>query len=287
MPQVLNRFYHVSVLNLSQDTVDANAHYLDSHYEVLMKLKTGANDYRVREAKVEVMRNPFGQDRNVNKTLGTLSGLVAYKGIAKEILTATASDPTGLWASLLFECVKVLRQARQFIWHKTGFDPLPLRSLIERDFKDSCIYFSTPESINTILDPKQLKEQTREDLLFARYRYSFLEQSNYTLRATAGLSDSYHEMKLTTEIENGKITSSNAQIIRAPEEICFQTMANAANLLNCTIKDPPQKWERELLGPTSCTHLGDLAREIISSIDYQERVRQIIKPMGKTVPGSC
>lgn len=286
MSQVFNRFYHVSVLNLCQDTVDAHAHYLDSHYEVLVKLKTGVLDYRVKEAKIEVMRNPFGKDKNICKTLDDLVGLVAYKGVAKKILAATASDPTGLWASLLFECVKSLRQARQFIWDKTGFDPLPLRSLIERDFKDSCIYFTTPESINTILEPKQLKEQTREDLFFVRYRYSFLEQINNTLRATAGLSDSYHEMKLITDIKNSKVVSSDAQILRAPEDICFKAMDTATNLLHSTINDSPQKWERALLGPTSCTHLGDLAREIISSINYRDKIHQLIEPVEKSVPGS-
>lgn len=272
MSRFLSRFYHISVLDLHDNSVEAQAHYLDSQYEMLMHLAVGNLNYKVTRAKVEVIRNPLGKSQNCSKDFEELTGVVAYKGIAQKVLEATATDPSGLWANLLFECVKALRQARAFIWDRTGINPLPFRSLIERDFKDSCIFFSTPESINSILEPKQLEEQTRGVSLFNRYRYCFVEGNNDRPMVTAGLSDSYHEIKLTVNIGAGRVIASKADILRAPQTICYQAQAVAANLLNKSITDPPRKWEQDLLGPGSCTHLGDLAREIVSSLNYWEKI---------------
>lgn len=271
MSHFVSRFYNISVLDTHRNTVEAQAHYLDSQYEILTRLAVGNINYKVTEASVEVMRNPFGKHKNRTKKLEELTDVIAYKGIAKKVLQATAEDTTGLWANLLFECVKALRQARAFIWEQTGVNPLPFRSLIERDFKDSCIFFSTPESIDTILNPKQLEEQTRWNCLFSRYRYCFAEGEENDQVITAGLSDSYHEIKLTVNIRESRVVASTAQILRAPQTVCFEAEDKAANLLHMSVSDSPQQWEQLILGPSSCTHLGDLAREIISSIHYWDR----------------
>ncbi len=263
----ISRFWNISVYDCYNKQVRVKTHYLDSWYEAETTLLVSSFDFTVKEAKLEVMRSPYGQESCGVQRFDEMKGIKAFQGmgVAKKTMEATKSE---LWGGMFLEGVKALRQSRMFIWDRENVDLTPYIELIKRAVMNSCIYFSTPESVQTLLSPKQLGEHKRGDLLFARYRYSFLDNFNGRKNVFVGLSDSYHEMKLKLNIDNDIVTYSEGDILRAPQEICHQAENNVKNLKGRKLPVSPKDWEEELLGPSSCTHLADLAREAVSSINY-------------------
>jgi hypothetical protein len=269
MIESLNRFWQVSVNVQYNGQVEARTHYLDPWYEIITSLLVGNLNYKIEAAKVEVMRTPLGKKNTCKKQLDDLVGMIAYKGVGKRVQEATAEDDTGLWAGMFLEGVKALRQSRMFVWEREKFDPTPYIPLIEKDFRNSCIAFTTTDFIESIIKPVQLQEHTRGDLLFSRYRYCFLQNKNLKKGVTVGIADSFHEMTLNLELTDSKITSSSTKIIRAPREICYNAEHKGKGLKGKKISiTAPSEWEAELQGPESCTHLADLAREAASSLNY-------------------
>ena len=274
MVESLNRFWQVSVHDQKNGMSESRTHYLDPWCEMMTSIFIRNSDYNIEGptiegATIEVMRTFLGKENNFKKNLDSLIGTGAYKGAAKRVLQATAGDDTGLWAGMLLEGVKALRQSRMFIWEREGFDFTPYLPLIENDLRDSCIRFSTPEGMQSILNPSHLLEHTRGDLLFSRYRYCFLQSQNLRQWVTVGLADSFHEMTLNLELIDTKITSISTKIIRAPQEICFEAKPKGNNLIGKKLSAAAaNEWARELQGSDSCTHLADLAREAASSLNY-------------------
>jgi hypothetical protein len=269
MIESLNRFWQISVYDQYNGLVESRIHYLDPWYEIMASVIVKNLNYSVEEVTVEVMRTPLGKENTCKRRLDDLAGMIAYKGVGRKVLEATAADESGLWAGMILEGIKALRQARMFIWEREKIDPTPYLAIIEKDFRNSCIAFTIAENIQSITKPVQLQEHTRGDLLFSRYRYCFMLSRNLKKEITVGIADSFHEMILHLELIDTKITASSTKINRAPRKICYD-VEHKGNCLKGKKFSPsaPGEWESELQGPDSCTHLADLAREAASSLDY-------------------
>ncbi|WP_078060585.1 DUF2889 domain-containing protein [Desulfotomaculum copahuensis] len=278
MLQQLNRFWHITVLEREHGLVETQTHYLDPLYEIQSHVIAHGIKYRVENVWVEVMRTPTGKDKAGTWRLDSLRGLIAYKGkgVAKQVLQATAFDESGLWFGMILEGIKALRQARVFLWERANIDPSSFVSLIEKDVKNSCIYFTQPDSIQSIIHPSQLKEQLRKDLLFARYRYCFLVQEGQLEKINTKVMDSYHEMYLSLCFEDQKVCDVHGGIQRAPHDICFNAKTVLQHLKGKKLPGVSSEWEKKMIGPDSCVHLADMVRESVDSIQYWHHIRKTI-----------
>ena len=276
-PERVNRFWHSFVTDTGSSRLEAVTHYTDPWYELRARMDVRPTDYLVLDAEVEVMRAPGGRDRSARVALEGLRGATAYAGIGRGIRDATAADPTGLWAGVLVECAKVLRQARLFVWDRLGIDPAGQLPLIKRLLIGSCVFYAKPESIEAVLAPRQLQEMTRWDCLFSRHRYCFVEpgegRGGISAGILAGLSDSYHEMQLRLIVRGNHIAAAAGGGIRAPHQECFAADRGVRRMRGMTLDDGPRGWEGRLGGRTGCTHLADLAREACASTLYVLRAR--------------
>ncbi len=271
-PDRVNRVWHSFVTDTRSSRLEAVTHYIDPWYELRARMGVRPADYLVLDAEVEVMRAPGGRDRSTRTALEGLQGATAYAGIGREIRAATGADPTGLWAGVLVECAKVLRQARLFVWDRLGIDPAGQLPLIKRLLIGSCVFYAKPESIDAVLAPRQLREMTRWDCLFSRHRYCFVElgevRGGPAAGVTAGLTDSYHEMQLRLVVRAGRVAAAAGGVIRAPHQECFGADPVVGRLRGMSLDDGPREWERRLGGRRGCTHLADLAREACASTAY-------------------
>ncbi len=270
----MNRFWHIEVNVTPNDQVVSVAHYVDPWYEMSARLAVQPLDYRVEEASVEVLRTPQGKVGATSLKLESLRGAIAYLGVGKRIKMATHEDDSGLQAGLLLECVKALRQARLFVWERYGIDPAEHLDLIRRLMMDSCIYFTTPESLNAVLEPVQLQEMKRWDCLFSRHKYCLMEEASGVDNVTVGWSDSYHEMQIRLAVQGDEVSSLEGAILRAPHDECFGAERTLPLLMGACYTEGAGDWERRLAGPKGCTHLADLAREALTSVSYWRWVRQ-------------
>lgn len=266
--ETLDRFWHARVGYAAEGQVEAVVHYLDPWYELETSLVARALDYRVSRACAKVMRTPEGKAGAWAGEFPALAGAIAYAGIGKRIAQATAGDATGLLSGLLIEGVKVLRQARLFVWDREGIDPAEQLPFIEKLLSGTCIHFSRPGSLESVLHPVQLGEMRRWECLFTRHRYCHLRRSGEEERVLAGLSDSYHEMRLEVALRGDALTAVEGRIVRAPHDLCFDAETTNARLRNVRPSAGPAAWEKLLLGPDGCTHLADVAREACSSLLY-------------------
>jgi hypothetical protein len=274
----LDRFWHARVAYTAQGQIEAVVHYLDSWYEIETSLLVRPRDYRVSRAGVIVVRTPGGKEGTYSGDLEALSGAIAYAGIGKRIAVATATDATGLIGGLLVENVKALRQARLFVWDREGIDPAEQLPLIEKLLSGSCIYFSRPGALESVVSPVQLREMRRWDCLFTRHRYCLMRRDGGEERVTAGLSDSYHEMQLEVGVREDTLTSLKGRILRAPHDPCFDAEVTHGRLLGARPSEGPSGWEKRLTGPGGCTHLADVAREACSSLLYWRATRGWSEP---------
>jgi hypothetical protein len=81
-------------------------------------------------------------------------------------------------------------------------------------------------------------------------------------------------MAITLELENNKVMSSNARILRAPYELCSKALQRADTLQGKSLSTISSEWEKELQGPEGCLHLADVARECASSMEYWRKLNQ-------------
>lgn len=270
----MNRFWHMHVQEIPEDRLESVAHYVDPWYEMSVRLVVQPLDYRVEEASVEVVRTPQGKVGAACLQLDSLRGAIAYLGVGKRIKAATQEDDSGLQAGLLLECVKALRQARLFVWKRYGIDPAEHLDLIRRLLMNSCIYFTTPQSLNAVLEPVQLEEMERWDCLFSRHKYCLMEEASGVDNVTVGLSDSYHEMQIRLAVQGDQVSSLEGAMLRAPHDECFGGERTLPLLVGARYTEGAGDWERRLAGPKGCTHLADLAREALTSVSYWKWVRQ-------------
>lgn len=271
---VLHRFWHARVVDLGSGVLDSVVHYLDPWFEIETRVVVRARDYKVREATATVVRTSRGREGSGTLHLEALVGAIAYAGIGSRIREATEADATGLVKGLVLENVKALRQARIFVWEREGIDPADQLPLIEKLIKDSCIYFSLPDSIQSVIRPRQLEEMRRAECLFARSRYGLMRWQGDEERITVGLSDSYHEMCLEVGVEGDRVTFLEGRILRAPHLPCFDAQATCRRLRALAPSYGAAAWEKRLLGPDGCTHLADVAREACASLQYWREARE-------------
>ncbi|MBI5013965.1 MAG: DUF2889 domain-containing protein [Deltaproteobacteria bacterium] len=270
----MNRFWHARVIETSKRELESVAHYLDPWYEIETKLVARPTDYTVLKAVATVVRAPGGREAAFTRELKGLAGAVPYAGIGKRIRAATEGDATGLLEGLLLENTKALRQARVFVWERVGMNPLDYLPLIEALLKDSCINFARPNSVlESVLRPKQLDEMVRWDCLFTRQRYCHMQWDGEAERITAGLSDSYHEMRIEALIHGDQVTEVEGRILRAPHKPCFDAEPTHEQLLGARVSEGPRNWEKRVQGPRGCTHLADVAREVCNSLEYWRATR--------------
>lgn len=272
MLNTLNRFWHVSVHDQYDGTVECRTHYLDLWYEVMTRVSINPMTYEVKDVVLEVMRWPHGKEKTFTRHLDSLRGLIAFRDAAGKVAEATKEDDTGLWTSMILEAPKAFNQAINFVWKRNGIDPRPYLPVLEKFFRNSCIYFVDADISEGLFNPPAYHEQTRGDILFSRYRYCFLEGQNGKRRVTAGLSDSSHEMVLDMELENNLVLAGNAKILRAPYEICYKAVMKAESLQGKLLSSAVNGWGKELQGREGCTHLADLARECESSLLFWQKL---------------
>jgi hypothetical protein len=269
----LHRFWHARVTDLGGGLVDALVHYVDPWFEVETRVVARARDYKVREATATICRTREGLEGTGTLRFEGLVGAIAYAGVGRRIAEAVADDPTGLIRGLLLENVKALRQARLFVWEREGIDPRDQMPLIEKLIKNSCIYFSLPGSLESVVRPRQLQEMRRAQCLFARTRYSLMRWQGEEERVCAGLSDSYHEMAVEVHVKGDRLTFVEGRILRAPHRPCFDAEGTYLRLRGIAPTAGPAAWEKRLLGPDGCTHLADVAREACASLAYWRKKR--------------
>jgi hypothetical protein len=280
---VLHRFWHARTVDLGSSLLESVVHYLDPWFELETRVVVRAGDYKVREGTATILRTPLGREGSTTLRLDGLVGAITYAGIGTKIREAAGADPTGLVKGLLLENMKALRQARIFVWEREGIDPVDHLPLIEKLIKDSCIYFSLPESLESILRPPQLEEMRRTDCLFTRTRYCLMRWQGREERITAGLSDSYHEMCLEVGVEGNRVNFLDGRILRAPHLPCFDAEGTCHRLRALGPSHGPAAWERRLLGPDGCTHLADVAREACASLEYWRETRGDRAAQGEVV----
>lgn len=266
MPNILQRHWHTSVRQVTDDVLEAQTVYCGTDCEVGVMLKVEAGSFKIIDAIFESYSPPV----QVSQIDGLL-GEEAYFNcgpVLKRALGSLGEQPRSLFA----ETVRGIIQAETFIWGKRGYaSAAAYNDFWDKFYLGSCHYYSNLDKISQKWD--EYTAYSRSTNLFNRFKQQAVDAlvgKGYEVNVK--LSDSFHEMNLEMELDlQYKIVRATGTILRAPDPICRATTKLIENLEGQFITQLNKKQIAKLMGlGNGCVHLIDMVYDGMVSIQILE-----------------
>ena len=267
MPNILQRHWHTSVRQLTDDMLEAQTIYCGTDCEAGAIIKVAADSFKIIDAIFESYSPPV----STTKIAGLLGEEAYFNSgpVLKKAVGSWGEFPRSLFA----ETIRGIIQAETFIWEKRGYSS----SAAYNDFWDkfylgSCHYYSNLDQITQKWD--EYVSYSRSTNLFNRFKQQsvdLLEEGNGYI-VNVKLSDSFHEMNLDLEVNTQyQLVKASGAILRAPDPICFETTKLINSLPGQFINRLNKKQLAKLMGlGNGCVHLIDMAYDGLVSMQIIE-----------------
>jgi hypothetical protein len=291
---LFNRQWVCTVKKLPEHLA-VETHYLDTKREMSARMSVDPRTFEILNAALEVCRaSPGAGSPPGTREIPELSGIPAYFEAGRELRKVNWADE--LEQSLFAENVRAVIQAETFLLPERGFASEEAYDGYWRDnYRNSCRYYSNLDRVKRTWT-EHVAGQVRARTLYVRthgyHLYSLADfpsghspggpfgappaafepspSGREDLLLTGTFSDSFHELGLTLLLngEDFTVVSARAGMLRGPDAVCFEGMAEAASLKGKKFSPPPAKKEIAALlgGENGCVHLIDVAHNLAETL---------------------
>lgn len=291
MKVLFNRQWLSSVKKLPE-RLEVVTHYLDTEREMSARMSVNPRTFEILNAAVETCRVAPGAGGSPGaREIPELAGVSAYFEAGRELRKARWQNE--LEQSLCAENVRAVIQAETFLLPERGFASAEAYEDYWREnYRNSCRYYSNLDRVKRTW-MEHIAGQRRTDTLYVRshgyHLYAFAGppdgsppfngpggaaalfpsgREGYLL--TGSFSDSFHELGLVLLLngEDFTVVSAWAGMLRGPDAVCCEGMAEAASLKGKKFSPPPAKKEIAALlgGENGCVHLIDVAHNLAETL---------------------
>lgn len=260
----------------------AETHYLDTRREMSVQITVDPYSFAILKAVVEIYRTPGGREFCKSREIPELAGVTAYFDAGRELRKIPWENE--LEHNLMAENVRAVIQAETYLIKERGYASDEEYDDYWREmYRNTCRYYSNLERVKVTWF-EHIAGQERFGNLFSRHHSYTLysaennhfpcspENPSPGLILTGIFHDSFHELSLVLALNGGENTviSARAHMLRGPDDVCREGMAEAANLVGKPFSPPPGKKEIAALlgGRNACVHLIDLAGNLGQTLKY-------------------
>lgn len=203
--------------------------------------------------------------------VSSLQGLTAYFGCARAFKQALAGLPH-LAHALFLDGVGVLIQAETFLFAERGYPSLDAYVHHWQEFyRGSCRYYSNLDAVSRSWSDHMNSRRPGSNL-FNRFKTLALDRAADGLWLRGCMSDSFHELAFTLQLEPGSgkvllasgdiIRAPEGDIIRAPDRVCGEAARYLRGLKGAVLRNAGRREIAALLGHgQGCVHLIDLVAD--------------------------
>ena len=184
-------------------------------------------------------------------------------------LRAAAKGEGEIPYRLLAECVKGIVQSETYLFRERGY---PDAETYEKSWKEnytgSCRRYS-----DRIYHGRgwyeHIADRTWSDILFSRVKTAAVTVGETgSLDIAGSFTDSFHELGACLSVLDGVVTAAQGSFLRAPDDICTESVAALAALAGMLLADLSRETvARRIGGPQGCVHMADLITHMLLAID--------------------
>jgi hypothetical protein len=265
--EVLRQSSFYTMVKRADDHLLAETIYLSTTEEAVGWIRAEPKSFLIEDAGCSFLR-AAGRQINERHALPSLVGTEAHLNAGSEITRAAGGQDGWLKRELMNECVKGIIQAETFLFSERGYATLKDYENFWRQFQlNTCRRFSHLER-TTRGWAEHVGVAQRDRYLFNRSKScSVSRKKNGKMEAVGSFSDSFHEMGGRLALSpKGRITGCSANLLRAPDRVCFE----GPELLSPLVGENVMQLDKKRValsvgGRQNCTHLIDLIYELCRS----------------------
>ncbi|NPV91220.1 MAG: DUF2889 domain-containing protein [Firmicutes bacterium] len=261
--EVLRQSSFYTMVKRGDNRLQAETIYLSTSEEAVGWIEARTGSLLIEDAGCSVLRRA-GEQVNEAHPLPGLIGAEAHLGAGSEIARVVSRDDW-LKRELMNECVKGIIQAETFLFSERGYASLRDYENYWKQYQlNSCRRFSHLER-TTRGWADHVGVALRDTYLFNRSKTCSVSRGmDGEMEAVGSFIDSFHEMggRLSLSPE-GRITGCSANLLRAPDRVCFEGPELLSPLVGQNVRGLGKKQVALLAGGRqNCTHLIDLVYEL-------------------------
>lgn len=247
--------------------------------EMLAQLWVKPRSFEIVKARWEVNRS---QDPTLPALteLPLLKGIIAYFGCGKSFSRALTPYPP-VATELFLENVRALIQAESYLIGERGFPSIEDYVEYWKGFYlGSCRYYSNLEAVQRSWG-EYVSGRKPGTNLFNRFKTLSINRCNKGLQLRASMTDSFHEMALTIQLDPAgeTVREATGTVIRAPDMVCPDAATFVQRLKGINLLTAERTEIERLLGAgDGCVHLIELVfesaallRDNLSGIRHREK----------------
>lgn len=262
------RHWHTKVRREDEQYLIAETDYLDSRIERRAVMRVETDSLKIVDAWLERLGRP-GDTLEKREYIEGLKGVPAYLGSGHQLKKGMQDIKDELERSLFNDCVIGIVQAETFLFKERGYKNAGEYSKSWEEFyAGSCRYYSNLGEIKVSWGD-YIGPTGRGLDLFNRAKSQQLmrdDQGNFIINGS--LVDSFHQMSSNMVVDKDlKVISVHGQLLRAPDQVCFDAAAGMSNLIGTALPGISKKELANLLGGgQGCVHLIDLVYDSIKTL---------------------
>ncbi|HOV78469.1 MAG TPA: DUF2889 domain-containing protein [Bacillota bacterium] len=263
MEIIFQRNWFSTVRGVHRRDLLAGTYLTGTDVEASGRLLIDRKTFVIKDACWEVYRSPGGKLNGINP-VPRLKGVTAYFNAGGELRRSVGNAAGGLAREMLAECVRAVIQAETFVYGDRGYPTAEAYGEYwEKHYLNSCRYYSNLHRVSRKWSD-YVGNYCRGENFFNRAKFCSIAKKPDGLKASGGLSDSFHEMGVSFVLDReGRVTRCTGNFLRAPDPVCFE---NGAFLERFTGVVLPGCGKKEIAGivggPGGCDHLVDLISDL-------------------------
>ena len=230
MKSLFQRNWYTEVRRNDNGLLKAETSYVDTYREAVAHLLVDVNFFIIKEAWWEEQR-PLDTASVRTRQITPLQGSEAYfsSGPALKEAATFLNDP--LAVALFSETIKGIIQSETFLLEDRGYASQEDYDHKWTDFYlGSCRYYSNLDRV-TESWYDHVGKSKRDGNLFVRFKtQSLFDLSENQYLLTGNLSDSFHEVNVSINLDEFTVKEADGILLRAPDLVCREAAGLLDNL---------------------------------------------------------
>ncbi|MDR7868985.1 MAG: DUF2889 domain-containing protein [Sporomusaceae bacterium] len=243
----------------------ARSTLLSTGWEAAAAINAATDTFVIADARWDICRSP-GSAHNGGRPVPALTGVAAGLG-SGPALRAAARDEGDLPYRLLAECVKGIIQSETYLFRERGYpDAETYEQTWKENYTGSCRRYSD-RTYHGRSWYGHVADRAWSDILFTRIKTAAVTAGADGSLAIAGsFTDSFHELGVRLSVLGGVVTAAQASFLRAPDDICTQSVAALAALPGTPLAALGRDAvARRIGGAQGCVHMVDLITHMLQT----------------------
>ncbi len=266
---ILQRSWH-SCVRQENDRLLVESVYCGSDREACARMRVDPYSFAVLEAWWESYRTPREKNYKLINVTESLNGTEAYFGCGPALRDALKPLQDPYAVDLFAEGVRGIIQAETFLYKKRGFSSSDeYDNYWEEMFLNSCRYYSNLERVQ-VKWFEHVGYTEREGNLYNKMKSQTVFDSGDKYVIIGELNDSFHGVAVDLEVskESGRITKAAGDILRAPDEVCSESVVFLQEVEEKNLHGFKKKEIAEILGKgEGCVHLIDIVSDASGTLE--------------------